>query len=269
MKRPLVKENIEFSSPVHTPPGMHFLSVHSPSLRGRGDVVVWLPPGAESLKHLPMVVLLHGACGGAWSWAFQGGAHLVAQRLINGKDLPPVGLVMPEDGAIDVASGYIPVPERDCEAWIVDDVPLAMQMAFPCFTAKSPRFMAGLSMGGFGALRLGAKYAERYRALSGHSSVVDLERLFEISADPAERFGNPTGERWSALHWLKQNREKLPHFRFDCGTDDHLIASNRGLHAALESENIPHTYEEFPGAHTWPYWTEHLADSLRFFARFL
>ena len=44
-----------------------------------------------------------------------------------------------------------------------------------------------------------------------------------------------------------------------------LIDANRALHAALNDRRIPHTYEEFPGAHEWLYWETHLEDTLRFF----
>ncbi|NBO04020.1 MAG: esterase family protein, partial [Betaproteobacteria bacterium] len=47
---------------------------------------------------------------------------------------------------------------------------------------------------------------------------------------------------------------------------DELIGANRILHGQLQAAGIPHTYEEFPGGHEWPYWTEHIADTLRFFA---
>ena len=68
---------------------------------------------------------------------------------------------------------------------------------------------------------------------------------------------------------LKRNAQKLPPLRFDCGTEDQLLEYNRALHRDLLAAQIPHVYEEFSGAHTWDYWHEHLADSLRFFATHL
>ncbi len=59
--------------------------------------------------------------------------------------------------------------------------------------------------------------------------------------------------------------QRLPHLRFDCGSDDALIEHNRTLHRDLEAARIPHVYEEFSGGHTWDYWHAHLADTLRFF----
>ena len=67
------------------------------------------------------------------------------------------------------------------------------------------------------------------------------------------------------LGWLERRRADLPPLRFDCGTEDHLLAGNRWLHEALADSGIAHTYAEFPGGHTWEYWSAHLEDTLVFF----
>jgi S-formylglutathione hydrolase FrmB len=71
------------------------------------------------------------------------------------------------------------------------------------------------------------------------------------------------------LEAMLASRDRLPPLRFDCGTEDTLIGVNRQLHQQLDEAGIAHTYEEFPGAHSWEYWNEHLADSLKFFAGIL
>jgi S-formylglutathione hydrolase FrmB len=64
---------------------------------------------------------------------------------------------------------------------------------------------------------------------------------------------------------LLSNKENLPPIRFDCGTEDPLIEHNRELSRELKKAGIPHTYEEFSGGHSWPYWETHLEDMLHFF----
>jgi len=56
----------------------------------------------------------------------------------------------------------------------------------------------------------------------------------------------------------------LPRLLLDCGTDDVLLDDNRLFHRELERAGVPHEYREFPGAHTWDYWDEHVKDALEF-----
>ena len=69
----------------------------------------------------------------------------------------------------------------------------------------------------------------------------------------------------AVIDQMLRSRDSLPPFRFDCGREDILLEGNRKLHEALVAAGVPHLYEEFSGGHQWPYWTEHLEDTLRFF----
>jgi putative tributyrin esterase len=256
---------VEFSDPRFERDGLRFITVKSGALGRRADVTFWAPPGDATRAPLPLVVLLHGVYGSAWSWALGGGAHLTAARLIDAGEIPPLALVMPSDGLWGDGSGYVPHDDADYERWIVDDVPAAAALADERVAGAAPLFIAGLSMGGFGALRLGAKHAGRFAGISAHSAVTALGSLGDAVIEPLDgvpSFGAPEG---TALHWLETNAAELPALRFDCGTSDHLLAGNRALHAALDARGVRHVYEEFPGGHDWPYWRLHLADTLRFF----
>jgi enterochelin esterase-like enzyme len=258
---------VELSDPRFERDRLRFVTVKSAALGRRADVSVFVPPGGSS--PLPLVVLLHGVNGSHWSWALHGGVHLTAARLIETGELPPVAIAMPSDGLWGDGSGYVPHLDADYERWIVDEVPLAAAQADDRITERSPVFLAGLSMGGFGALRLGAKYAARFAGISAHSAVTTIARLRESVEEPLEElpaFGMADG---TALHWMEAHKARLPPLRFDCGTGDGLLTGNRALHAALDARGIEHVYEEFPGGHDWPYWKLHVADSLRFFAALL
>jgi S-formylglutathione hydrolase FrmB len=244
--------------------GLRFVTVKSAALGRRADLSVFVPSGGAD--PMPLVILLHGVNGSHWSWPMRGGAHLTAARLIETGELPPVAIAMPSDGLWGDGSGYVPHHDADYERWIVDEVPQAAALADERITERSALFIAGKSMGGFGALRLGAKYPARFSGISAHSAVTTLARLRETISEPLadlDAFGTADG---TALHWLEAHRSRLPPLRFDCGTGDGLLAGNRALHAALDARGVEHVYEEFPGGHDWPYWKLHLADSLRFFA---
>jgi S-formylglutathione hydrolase FrmB len=234
---------------------------------GRHDA---LRPARERLgtTNLPLVLLLHGVYGSHWAWALKGGAHVTAARLIERGEIPPMVLAMPSDGLWGDGSGYVRhASGQDYERFIVDDVPACAGQVLPgTIGASSPVFIAGLSMGGFGALRLGAKHPTRFRGVSGHSSITHFSQMARFVEEPLSSYGPPPDAEQSVLHWMELNRAQLPPVRFDCGTADPLIDENRQLHRELEARGIPHVYQEFPGGHEWPYWELHLADSLRFFA---
>ncbi|HTV00301.1 MAG TPA: alpha/beta hydrolase-fold protein [Luteitalea sp.] len=253
------------SDPRFEADGLRSVVVKSPSLRGRGDVTVWSPP----VPPVALVILLHGVYGSHWSWALQGGAHHTARRLHDSGEIPAFALAMPVDGLRGDGTGYLCHPDGiDYEGWIVDDVPKAARVALPDMAPDVPRFIAGLSMGGFGALRIGARHHARFAGISGHSSITHLDQMSQFVEEEVSTLAADAADA-SVLDAILAAGASLPPLRFDCGADDPLIDDNRALDAALRMRDVPHTYEEFPGAHEWAYWEAHLEDSLRFFARSL
>ena len=163
--------------------------------------------------------------------------------------------------------GFNATPLKDFERYIVDEVPALALASIPAVSQSSPLFIAGLSMGGFGALRLGAKYPDRFGAISAHSSITHFDQMPMFVEEPLARYGPVPHEDQSVIHWMRANAGRLPPLRFDCGINDQLVEANRVLHADLNSAGIAHQYEEFPGGHEWPYWERHVEDSLHFFGR--
>ena len=258
---------VELSDPALTPPGVSFVTVKSAALSRRVDVCVFAPPG-HGVERLPLVILLHGVYGSHWAWLFKGGAHRVLKQLIRDEGLPAMALAMPSDGLWGDGSGYLHHDGADHGRWIVDEVPEAAALAEPAVRG-APCFLAGLSMGGYGTLRLGALHADRFAGLSAHSSVTDAARMRGFVEEDPDGWSLRETAPLAALDCLQANAGRLPPLRFDCGTEDGLIEDNRALHAGLLAAGIAHEYAEFPGGHTWEYWHEHLADSLRFFGRIL
>lgn len=254
---------IEFARPHLLGGDIHHVTVKSASLRRRADISFYVPSGVES-GELPLVILLHGVYGSHWSWLYQGGAHKVLDRLIREENLPPMMLAMPSDGLWGDGSGYLRHRDADCATWIVEEVAeVAVQVDLRC--ADHPRFICGLSMGGYGALRLGALNPRKFAGISAHSSITDFVQMRDFVEETLPEFDLVESEPLSVIECMKLNSNRLPPFRFDCGTADPLLEHNRKLHRDLEAAGIPHVYEEFPWGHDWAYWHTHLADSLRFF----
>lgn len=260
--------SLESSDPALSPAGLHFVTVGSQALGRRADLLLHVPPQAEGRRDLPLVILLHGVYGSHWSWAFRGGAHLTAQRLVDAGAVPPMLLAMPSDGLEGDGSGYVPQAGLDPERWIVDEVPAAARAACAACGEASPLCIAGLSMGGFGALRLAGKHPRRFVAAAGHSSVTEAAQMDPMLSGSRRGWSDAPADT-GVLQALRGASAPLPPLRLDCGRADPLLEANRRLHAGLEAAGIEHEYEEHEGGHGWDYWSRHLEDTLRFFAQVL
>jgi S-formylglutathione hydrolase FrmB len=115
-------------------------------------------------------------------------------------------------------------------------------------------------------LHIGAEYGLRFKGVSAHSAITNIEQMELFAEETVACYRQRDASDEDVLQTIVKNRSTLPALRFDCGSDDLLIKYNRDLHDQLSKQNIPHIYEEFPGEHEWPYWTEHVRRSLRFFA---
>lgn len=255
---------VERADPDISAEGLEFVTVKSPALRRRADVTLFVPPAARGVSDLPVVILLHGVYGSHWAWALKGRAHVTATRLIAEGRLPPAVLVMPSDGLWGDGSGYVWQADLDAERWIMEDVPaLARQLIEGC-TERSPLLLAGLSMGGFGALRLAGKHRTRIAAAAALSAVTEAAQLESFMEEGTDGWSSLPADR-SVLAALVGRPGPLPPLRLDCGLEDGLLDANRALHAALDQAGVRHLYVERPGGHDWPYWTRTLADTLAFF----
>lgn len=259
----------ELSNPENEFDHLRFITVKSKALQRRADITVYIPPNVKAGHSLDVVILLHGVYGSHWAWAMNGGVHKTAQRLIEQGNMRPMVLVMPSDGLHGDGSGYLNHQQEDYEQWIVEDVVTVVKEQIAGVNEKSNFFITGLSMGGYGALRLGAKYPDVFRSFSGLSSITEFSQL-SLFLEPGEyeRIKQRVLIQENVLDCILMNKERLQPFYFDCGSEDLLIGFNRKLHQNLVDRNIEHTYREHEGAHQWVYWQKHIQDSLQFFNGF-
>lgn len=254
----------EISDPKFESDNLRFITVKSNNLKGRGDICVFVPP-IENAENLPLVILLHGVYGSSWVWTQKGGVHITAWEMIQKGIIGPMVIAMPSDGLWGDGSGYLAHNQKDFEKWIVEDVPNVMIQKIPSVSKISDLFISGLSMGGFGALRLGIKYAEKFKAISAHSSITAIEQMPDFVEESKENYVQKDTRENSVLGVLEKYGRLIPKLRFDCGSEDDLIIPNRELDSALNEAGIGHIYEEFKGGHEWSYWQEHIVETLRFF----
>lgn len=203
--------------------------------------------------------LLHGLSDDHTMWGRLTRLETYAWRL-------PMAIVMPQG-----FRGFYTRNEAgpDYARYIAEDVVGEAERLFPLRRERTGRAIAGLSMGGYGALRIGLAWPDRFASIASHSGAVMYGTTGPRSESPIERaeyariFGSsPAGTDHDLVHLAEQARGQLPSIRIDCGVDDFLIDQNRALHARLDALAIPHAYAEHPGEHNWTYWDARLPESL-------
>lgn len=145
---------------------------------------------------------------------------------------------------------------------------------FPLSKNREDTFIAGLSMGGYGAVRNGLKYHHTFSHIGGFSSAFILneainapkehETFFRTRDYFESIFGNlkelagSDCDYYALIKQLKAEKIELPKLYLSCGTEDHLLVNNQEYRDFLNSENIQFTYLESTGGHDWCFWDEYI-----------
>ena len=139
--------------------------------------------------------------------------------------------------------------------------------------------IAGLSMGGFGALHTGLAYPQTFGKIGAMSSALIHHEVAQMKPGSGnevanydyyrECFGEPAlleesdNNPETQIKKLKAAGIKIPEIYMACGTEDFLIENNRAMHRFLEAESVPHEYHEGPGVHDMVFWTEYIQKIVR------
>lgn len=247
--------------------------IYSTSERRERSFYVAEPVGKGEEKY-PLVLLLHGAWDEGDIWV----KRLSEETLTQLAQKLQLILVMPNT---DPFGWYADSPKGLIETFLIKEL-LPQLRAWP--QADGRRLaLAGLSMGGHGALSLALKYPELFSAVSTLSAITDISAHAAAAhpVDPqlglAEIFGppGPQGRAWqesSALGLSQKHPQALRSLslRLAVGLDDGLtLAENRAYHQVLTSLGLEHRYVESPGGHNWDYWADQLPEALAFLAETL
>jgi len=207
---------------------------------------------------IPVLLLLHGYGGDYKNWSNH-------TNLVKRADDFKMMIVCP-DGSPN--SWYLDSPmepESQYKTFFINELIPWIKNNF----RTNQMGITGLSMGGHGAFYLAIRHPELFDAVSGMSSGVDLTfstvkwELAKILG-PFELYPN----RWydhSVVNMVDLIQDGFMPILIDCGYDDFFIDINRTLHNRLIEKNVPHTYIEKPGGHSWVYWVKSLDEHLSFF----
>ena len=275
-----------------------FLAFAIPSIAQKGKVIesqtfkshvvdypvkysVYLPDGYESSQRsYPVVYLLHGFSDDEIGWIQFGEASEIADKGIAEGAFPSCILVIP-DGKVSWYCNSFDGKDRWEDMFINELIPF-VEKQYRIRAKKEFRAVAGLSMGGYGALGLSMRNPDLFSSCIALSSGTFSDQEITTQSDDTYHtyfkniFGNDLKgdarltDAWKAnspLHLIHTvSAEKLKGIRFyiDCGDDDFLYKGNSLLHIGMRELNIPHEYRVRNGSHSWSYWRTGLYDGLKF-----
>ena len=194
--------------------------------------------------------LLHGLLGNYTDWVSQ----TRIQKWAEEKDL---AVVMPSgDNSFYFNSR---TPWNDYGTFIGEELVEITRRMFPLSDKWEDTFIAGLSMGGFGALRNGIVYSETFSHVAGLSSAV---HIFEDTSEEAniglfdniEAAARTDKNPWVAVEEMLSNRRRIPKFYMACGTKDDLMLANVSFRDYLQEKGLDVTWDEENFGHDWDFW---------------
>ena len=238
---------------------------HSAALQREMPYRVLLPAGYEtSTRRYPVLYLLHGLDGRYTDWT----ERTKLTRHLSGLDL----IVVTPEGANSWYVNWHDGPAERWEDYLAVDLLAEIDARFRTDARREARFIAGLSMGGYGALRMALKHPRQYAFAASLSGAFDITRLESfgwtegLRAEFARAFGPPGSERRAAddLFTLAKSAlpDRVPLLYVDCGAADMFLPANRELAAILQQRRIPYEYRETQGAHNWAYWNRQVVPLL-------
>jgi S-formylglutathione hydrolase FrmB len=246
---------------------MAFVQLHwsSDVLQKQTTTWVLLPEGNAPPPPYPVFYLLHGLSDDHTTWMRRTRVEVYAAGW-------PFVIVMP-DGGRGWYTNHATGPR-----WAVhvgEELPAMIERTFQTRQGRAGRCIGGLSMGGYGALRVALAYPDRYESANSHSGALlgpTMSRGVMTEDEYRLTFGpklEGSEHDLSVLARQAKTLGQLPRLRIDCGTEDHLLPANRLVHQQLTDLGIEHEYAEFPGEHNWDYWDTHIVEALAFHARHL
>jgi putative tributyrin esterase len=251
-------------------PGVKMVDVtfHSAALGRDMQYRAVLPANAAGDRKYPVLYLLHGGGGGFHDWSnYSDVAQYAGPGLI---------LVMPE-GHSSYYMNSAEHPQERYEDYIVHDLIEDVERRFPVAGGRSNRSIAGVSMGGFGAVVLALKHPELFVFAGGLSSALDVPgRPFSIKRYDQWRHHKSIFGAWGGKSRhdndpfvLARSIDpvKAPYFFLACGEQEGLLPVNRKFAALLQERHFPYEFHTGPGGHDWNQWNRHLTELSESLAR--
>ena len=228
------------------------LSFHSEALERTVPLRALVPLEDAPRVPMPAMYLLHGLYGSEQDW-FQYTRVMLWARAKGLAVFCPAG----ENGfyvnQADTGEAYM--------RYVGEELPAFTRRLFPLSSRREDTFIAGLSMGGYGALNAGLTYPEIFGKVAALSAALrPWKRMDKPQGGCVQRpayaralFGQDT-EPWDTLTLARQCGARAPELWLSCGAQDDLLEENIALVNGLRQAGIPAYFDQPPGAHNWDFW---------------
>ena len=260
------------------------LTINSKILQKTVRYTIYLPFDYNtSQRSYPVVYLLHGYSDDDIGWTQFGEDNFIADQEIASGKIPPMILVTPDAGTSWYINNYDGSVRYE-DFFFKEFIPY-IESHYRIRAGKSFRAVAGLSMGGYGALVYAMKHPELFVSCAPMSAAIRTDQQI-INFSP-QRWkviesvvygpGLKGKERLTKLliendplHLVQTadvKKLKSVKYYIDCGDNDHVTIGNSTLHILMTEHHIPHTFIMRHGRHNWTYWRSGLPDALEFIGK--
>lgn len=161
--------------------------------------------------------------------------------------------------------------------FVTEELPAVCQSYFRGMSdAREDNFVAGLSMGGYGAIKAALACPDKFFACASLSGSLDITRrgrdidipawraIFDFDLCDGEELLGSEHDVFELARKLAASEKEFPKMYLWCGTEDHLLRQNRAFRDLLVELGVTFRYEESEGNHSWPWWDLHIQDALKY-----
>ncbi len=246
---------------------------YSQTLKLSSSICVILPdlptgqtPILNTLKPIrfPTLFLLHGLSDDHTIWQRRTSIERYATALNLAVVMPAVN----RSFYTDMASG------QRYWSYVSEEIPEIARSYFPLSSAREDNFVAGLSMGGYGAFKLALTYPENFAAAGSFSGAVDIVELMgyrnneqlpelELIFGRLDKVAGSPKDLFYLAQKLVQSKKPRPRLFQCCGTKDLLLPINRKFKAYADGLNLEIDYSEGRAGHEWAYWDKQVQAFLK------
>lgn len=248
---------------------------------------LYLPPSYDGsgTRKYPVLYFLHGLNENEMRWSTRGEADLILDKMIAAKSIGEFIVAIP----MSSTTSFYTNARNGMAAWedaVVKEFIPMIESGYRVNATRATRGISGISMGGYGSLKIAMKHPEMFGSVSAHSAAlvpdfnsttVTGRRLdsFKALFDNIYGIGFAGGGPLDLTYWnannpleLAKDTAKLQGMKIyvDCGTEDEygFYAGEQALDDLLTKAKYPHTAGLFPGTHGWDYAKQHIQQSLLF-----